>query len=147
MNCTQAECISLCANVNAFIAKTIKGVATHFEGHYFAYHKSERNSAEILSKSWPVSKAHITTGFGSAPPVVWLSKEPLYEVESILDHYVTKPRGRAPAKRPALTKYLVKWAGYDHLHNSWENESNLVNCAEALADYWQRTNATKPTTR
>jgi len=30
-------------------------------------------------------------GFVAAPPVEWLNNEPLYEVESILDHYVTKP--------------------------------------------------------
>jgi len=84
-------------------------------------------------------------GFVAAPPVEWLSDEPLYEVEAILDHHVPAPRGRAPARKPAETKYLVKWAGYDHLHNSWEKESNLINCAEALADYWQRANATKST--
>ena len=51
-NCTRYECKSLCASVNAFIAKTINSVATYTGGHYFYLHKTELNSAQIFSKSW-----------------------------------------------------------------------------------------------
>jgi hypothetical protein len=28
--------------------------------------------------------------------------------------------------RKQVTEYLVKWAGYDDTHNSWEPEENLT---------------------
>ena len=84
--------------------------------------------------------SHRNKGFVASPPVEWLNDEPLYEVEAILDHYTPAPRGRAPKKSARETKYLIKWVGYDHLHNSWETESDLVRCKESLADYWRRTN-------
>jgi hypothetical protein len=80
-------------------------------------------------------------GFVAAPPVDWLSiDDPLYEVEAILDHDDSTLRGK-PLKR-----YLVKWEGYDHLHNSWERETNLVNCDEVLEAYWRHA-STQPSAR
>ena len=79
-------------------------------------------------------------GHVSAPPSEWLSEDPLYEVDTILDH-VTRPGPSKGRTKRTVTKFLIKWKGYDHLHNSWEPESNLVNCKDALADYWQRHNA------
>ena len=45
------------------------------------------------------------------------------------------------AQKGFVTKYLIKWKGYDHLHNSWEPEKNLVHCKDILAEYWTRVNA------
>ena len=70
----------------------------------------------------------------AAPPVEWLSNDdPLYEVEGILAHHRTK------TKKSVSTRFLVKWKNYDHLHNSWEPESNLVNCRELVQEYWEGT--------
>jgi hypothetical protein len=79
-------------------------------------------------------------GHVAAPPVDWLNNEPLYEVESILDHAQRQAPSKTRTKR-FVTKYLLKWKGYDHLHNSWEPEENLVNCKDVLDEYWKRVNA------
>ncbi len=74
-------------------------------------------------------------GHVATPPVEWLDEEPLYEVEAIVDHH------DASFRHKTVRKYLIKWKGYGHEFNSWERDSNLVNCAEALAEYWQKRNA------
>ena len=79
-------------------------------------------------------------GHVAAPPAEWLTDEPDYEVEAILDHCI-RPAPRKTRTSKVTKKYLIKWKGYDHLHNSWEPESNLDNCADILAEYWQRVNA------
>ena len=68
-------------------------------------------------------------GVIAALPVDWLEEEPLYEVEQFLAHSDTRV-GRTPVRR-----YLIN---YDHMHNSWERESNLINCSEALEAYWKQ---------
>jgi hypothetical protein len=73
-------------------------------------------------------------GFIAAPPVSWLDDEPIYEVEAILDHKDVK------SGKKVIRRFLIKWAGFDHSHNSWERESNLLKCDEVLADYWTRYN-------
>ena len=80
------------------------------------------------------------TGHVAAPPTEWLAEDPLYEVEAILDHAQRPAPSKTRTKR-ITTKYLIKWKGYDHLHNSWEPEANLINCRELLEEYWQRVNA------
>ena len=47
-------------------------------------------------------------GFVAAPPVEWFSGEPVYEVESVLDHHTPKPRGRNPKSRAVETQFLIK---------------------------------------
>jgi hypothetical protein len=69
-------------------------------------------------------------GFVATPPVSWLEDEPLYEVEKILKHTDVK------TGRKVIRRFLIKWAGYDASHNSWERETNLVSCDEVLAEYW-----------
>jgi hypothetical protein len=90
-------------------------------------------------------KKHVARGergFIAAPPVDWLADgEPLYEVESILDHHDTSLRGKP------LRRYLIKWKHYGHEHNSWEREANLVNCSEALGTYWEQVRARELSTR
>ena len=72
-------------------------------------------------------------GHVAAPPVEWLTADdPLYEVESVLAHHQSK------TKKGVSTRFLVKWKNYDHLHNSWEPESNLINCKELLMEYWEQ---------
>lgn len=47
----------------------------------------------------------------------------IYEVESLLDHEEVRE-----------TFFLVRWKGFDGLHDSWERESNL-NCSSILKKY------------
>ena len=79
-------------------------------------------------------------GHVAAPPAAWLADEPLYEVDSILDH-TQRPATRKTRRTRYITKFLIKWFGYDHLHNSWEPETNLLNCKDVLAEYWHKVNA------
>ena len=78
-------------------------------------------------------------GHVAAPPAEWLANELLYEVEAILDHYAKSAPRKTRTKKPTFF-FLVKWKGYDHLHNNWEPESNLLNCKDVLAQYWSRVN-------
>ncbi len=51
-----------------------------------------------------------------------------FEVESIVDHH-----GSGPARQ-----YLVKWAGWDSKHNSWQSAQDLANAPEAVNAYFSR---------
>ena len=55
-------------------------------------------------------------GYVAAPPVSWLEDEPIYEVEAVLDHKDVK------SGKKVIRRFLIKWAGFDHSHNSWERE-------------------------
>ena len=57
-------------------------------------------------------------------PVAWLSKQPLYSVERVLDYRVRRVRSGRRFRK--LHEYLVKWAGYSSEHNSWEPERNFT---------------------
>ncbi len=57
------------------------------------------------------------------PPV---DGEQEYEVECILDDEYTVDAGQM---------YLVKWYGYPFEEATWEKESDLHNCGEALDSY------------
>jgi hypothetical protein len=75
-------------------------------------------------------------GFVAAPPASdWIMGEPVYEVEEIMDHRDTT------VGRQSRRQFLIKWVGYDAIHNSWERESNLVSCDEALDTYWTKYNS------
>ena len=80
------------------------------------------------------SVGHIAT-----PPIEWLEGEPVYEVEQLLDHTDVK------VNRKTVRRFLVKWMGYDHMHNSWEQEANLLKCDEVLREYWERYNRSRRT--
>ena len=54
--------------------------------------------------------------------------EPEYEVEAIK----AKRHGRKG------DEYLVKWLGYDEAENTWEPETNLVNCQRLLDEFHRR---------
>ena len=49
-----------------------------------------------------------------------IAGELYYKVERILS------RRQRRSGRKQVTEYLVKWAGYDDTHNSWEPEENLT---------------------
>jgi hypothetical protein len=53
-----------------------------------------------------------------------------FEVEKIL-----RKRGRGGYQEPY--EYLVKWKGYPHTENTWEPETNLMNCQQRLREFRQ----------
>lgn len=53
------------------------------------------------------------------------SNNEVFEVETIMEQ----------RKRNRRNEYLVKWKGYDDVHNTWEPESNLENCSELLRKF------------
>lgn len=67
------------------------------------------------------------------PPELELDQEgyPIFEVEGILGERQKKLRSST------VTEYLLRWKGYDHLHDTWEEE-RMMNCPELLAE-WRRT--------
>lgn len=72
-----------------------------------------------------------------------------YEVEAILNHKVdhrsrrTADGARTP-KRDAGVKYLVKWKGYDAIHNTWEPATNVDKAPLRLREYWQKWSHSHP---
>jgi len=65
------------------------------------------------------------------PPIIDDEGDLVYFVESILDHRLKKHG------RKSMTEFLVKWKGYDHEHNSWEPETNIMD-PELIDLYWKR---------
>ena len=59
-------------------------------------------------------------------PAVVVDGSREYEVEAILNH---KQRWGKELE------FMVKWKGYGDHENSWEPESNLLNCARLLGEY------------
>jgi Chromo (CHRromatin Organisation MOdifier) domain len=77
-----------------------------------------------------VLKPYLAQGSVQPPPPVEIEGELEYEVDMILNHRDVS-RGK---KR--LREYLIKWKGYDAIHNSWEPDSNMSNCKETVQEYW-----------
>ena len=66
-----------------------------------------------------------------------------YEVEMIVNHRLThrsrrKAAGDRTAKRVDGIQYLIKWKGYDVIHNTWEPSANVDKSEDLLKEYWQR---------
>ena len=67
-----------------------------------------------------------------------------YEVEQILLHqYHTKATKKNKTQKHRVTelRYLVKWAGYDVEHITWEPAENCQNCPEKVQEYWDSVDA------
>jgi hypothetical protein len=54
------------------------------------------------------------------------------EVEEILDKRIRK------FGRGQQVSYLVKWTGYESIHNSWVPLKNMNNCKELIDEYEAR---------
>jgi Reverse transcriptase (RNA-dependent DNA polymerase)/RNase H-like domain found in reverse transcriptase/Integrase zinc binding domain/Chromo (CHRromatin Organisation MOdifier) domain len=68
---------------------------------------------------------------GAPPPAVVYDDSVQYEVDAIMDH-------KEPRSKRGKRRFLIKWLGYGHEHNSWEPEDNLEHSSEYLTEYWDR---------
>jgi Reverse transcriptase (RNA-dependent DNA polymerase)/RNase H-like domain found in reverse transcriptase/Integrase zinc binding domain/Chromo (CHRromatin Organisation MOdifier) domain/Retroviral aspartyl protease len=81
-------------------------------------------------------KEYVASGKVKPPPLPTLIDGELeFDVDMILHH-----RYKSQGKKQ-ITEYLVKWEGYDHEHNTWEPESNCLNCPEKVQEYWDTVEA------
>jgi hypothetical protein len=72
-----------------------------------------------------------------------------YEVDVILKHRLThrsrrQSDGTRTAKRADGVEYLIKWKGFDAIHNTWEPAKNVDRCDRLLQEYWQRWSQKNP---
>ena len=73
------------------------------------------------------------------PPPDVIDGELEYEVEKVLAHRDRKLRGKKTKR-----EYLVKWLGYEDIHNTWEPEEYLVHARDTLQQYWGLTTECGP---
>ena len=60
----------------------------------------------------------------------------MYEVENIVGYRAGKIEGKIIVySGKAQELFLVKWAGYDSSHNTWEPEKNLSSCKDAIVRF------------
>ena len=74
-----------------------------------------------------------SSGMAKPPSPVMIDGEPEWPVERILDHRDHKISEKS---RRTRRSFLVKWAGYGHEQNSWEEESDCKNCKDLIQDYY-----------
>jgi hypothetical protein len=67
------------------------------------------------------------TPIGPAPEIYPDLQEEVYTVEKVL---------KVRRHRKTL-QWLVKWEGYGNEHNTWESKENLIDCREALREFYQ----------
>lgn len=72
-----------------------------------------------------------------------------YEVEMIVKHRLkhhqrSRSDGTRAAKRLDGIEYLVKWKGFDIIHNTWEPSRNVDKSDDLLREYWQRWSRENP---
>jgi DNA (cytosine-5)-methyltransferase 1 len=68
-----------------------------------------------------------------------LEGENVFKVEKILDHKDKKRPGKAKNKHKRM--FLIRWEGYSPSDDTWEPEENLLDCKEALEEYWRTAEA------
>lgn len=72
-----------------------------------------------------------------------------YEVEKILKHRLRHHKrrradGSRAAKRLDGIEYLVKWKGFDIIHNTWKPARNVDKADDLLREYWQHWSRENP---
>jgi hypothetical protein len=78
----------------------------------------------LLQKWYPHSR------HGAPPPVVLLDDGSLeYEVQKIIDIDLN-PQGKPK-------RMLVRWLGYGHEHDTWEQARHITNCQDLVDEFWR----------
>jgi hypothetical protein len=54
------------------------------------------------------------------PPIDWDSGQPVWRVNSILDHQQVTVRSGCGRKEQVDYKYKIRWQGYGETHDTWE---------------------------
>ena len=80
-----------------------------------------------VSKLYPYHEDPEKPNFPEPPPDV-IEGVPEYEVEEILQSRFNRTR----------LQYLVKWKGYPDSENSWEDEVNVENSPDAIAEFYAK---------
>lgn len=95
------------------------GIKVHPVFHVSLLEKYHENPPEFPQREFP------------RPPPILTDNDlpPEFEVESVLDK--REHRGK--------TQYLIKWKGYPLRESTWEQETNLQNAQEALAEFQRKT--------
>jgi len=75
---------------------------------------------ENLDDKFPF-RTHTNSG-----PVDADTSAPRYEVERIIKHHTRKDK----------QQFLVKWLGYGHEHNSWQNKDDIDR--DTIKSYWDK---------
>ena len=79
---------------------------------------------------------HVFPGAKPVPqPLDWLDSIPVFAVEGIKDHKVLFSGGKRSVT------YLIKWAGFDDMYDTWEPEKHLRQAIPAMLDNYQATHA------
>ena len=64
-----------------------------------------------------------------------LDTDDVFKVEKILDHQDKKVPGKA--KNRTRRFFLIRWEGYPPSEDTWEPESHLHDCGDAIEEYWR----------
>ena len=68
------------------------------------------------------------------PPVtIMLDGSEEFEVEKVVSHRVV-PHGKGRKQ----TEYLVRWDGYDAIHDMWLQDADLSNSRQKVQEYWSQ---------
>ena len=79
---------------------------------------------------------HVFPGAKPVPqPLDWLDSIPVFAVEGIKDHTVLFSGGKRSVT------YLIKWAGFDDMYDTWEPENHVRQAIPALLDNYQALHA------
>ena len=68
-----------------------------------------------------------------AVPLDWLEGDPTFEVEEISDHKILFSGGKRSVT------YLIKWAGFSDIHDTWEPEKSLQKFVPEMVQEYTRT--------
>jgi hypothetical protein len=107
--------------------EVIEKVGTHAYRLKLPLYWKNVHSVWNVSKIFPYHEDPLHPNHPRPPPDI-VEGEPEWEVEKILDAKFLHGN----------LKYLVKWLGWPETENSWEDEDNLENSPELIAEFYKQ---------